>query len=215
MNYSDLIIFIIEIIGTIAFAWSGALTAIKKNMDIFGISVLGVTTAVGGGLIRDLILDINPPSMFSNSIYTFVAVITCIILFLFYFFNKREVDEHTANRFIQMMNICDSIGLGVFTVLGVDTAASAGYEDHKFLMIFVGVLTGVGGGVLRDIMAQDTPFILVKHVYACASIAGGVVCAYMLDYYDRLPSIVIGAAVTIIIRVLAIRYRWNLPHVKR
>lgn len=205
--------FIIEIIGTVAFASSGALIGIRKNMDIFGINVLGITTALGGGLIRDLVLGINPPNMFRNSVYAIAAVITSCVLFLIVRLRQELLGSRFMELYERLMNVMDAIGLGAFTVIGINTALKLGYES-TFLLIFVGLITGIGGGMLRDIMAGTTPFVFVKHVYACASIAGAVVCLLLRTVCTMSMAMIVGAVVVIIIRILATRYRWNLPKVQ-
>lgn len=213
MSFSQWVVYIIEIIGTVAFASSGAMIAIRKNMDIFGINVLAITTALGGGLIRDLILGINPPNMFRDSSYALWAIATACVLFVIFKWRKRLLESHWIEKYEQLMGIMDAIGLGAFTVIGIDKAIQMGY-DSTFLLIFVGVITGVGGGMLRDIMAGNTPFIFVKHVYACASIAGAIVCLLARLIFLDYVAMIIGAVVVILIRILAARYRWNLPKVQ-
>lgn len=213
MDYSDIIIFIMEIIGTVAFASSGAMLAIKKEMDLFGVCVLGVSTAVGGGLIRDLILGILPPGMFRKPVYTLVAVGVSILLFCIIYVNHNLLQGKIALAYDRIMLIFDAVGLGIFTVVGVNTAWNADYEQ-KFLLIFVGVLTGVGGGLMRDVMAQVKPYILTKHVYACASIVGSVICVLGKPIMGRLWAMVAGAAAVMLIRFLAAYYRWNLPRIE-
>lgn len=213
MDYSDIIIFIMELVGTIAFASSGAMLAIRKSMDIFGVCVLGVVTSVGGGLIRDLILGIIPPGMFQNPMYTLVALVVSVLLFMIIYVNHSWLKGKVALIYDKVIRIFDALGLGIFTVMGVNTAWNAGYEQ-KFLLVFVGVLTGVGGGLLRDVMAQEKPYILTKHVYACASIAGALVCVLGREVLGDLGAMVAGAVSVIIIRILAVHYSWNLPRVK-
>lgn len=210
MEYSDLIVFIMEIIGTVAFASSGAMLGIRKEMDLFGVCVLGVTTSVGGGLIRDLILGITPPGMFCTPVYTLVALGISILLFVIVAVNHSWVKGRIGLIYDRIMLFCDSLGLGIFTVVGINTAWKAGY-DQKFLLVFVGVLTGVGGGLLRDVMAQEKPYILTKHIYACASIAGAFACVFGAGFLGDLGGMMAGAAVVILIRFLAAYYRWNLP----
>lgn len=213
MEYSDIIIFMMELVGTIAFASSGAMLAIRKSMDIFGVCVLGVVTSVGGGLIRDLILGITPPGMFRKPVYTLVALVVSVLLFLLIYFNHNWVKGKVALIYDKTMRIFDALGLGIFTVVGINTAWHAGYEQ-RFLLTFVGVLTGVGGGLLRDVMAQEKPYILTKHVYACASIAGAVVCVFGRNAMGDLGAMVAGAAAVVMIRILAVHYNWNLPKVE-
>ena len=210
----DKYIFIIEIIGTIAFASSGAMVGIKKQMDLLGVCVLGMTTAVGGGMIRDLILGVNPPVMFQNPTYALLAIAFSIFIFCgMYFFQRQLTNNKFQEVYDKLMMIFDSLGLGLFTVVGVTTAINIGYETTGFLQIFVGVLTGVGGGVLRDVMAGNTPYIFVKHVYASASIFGAVVCVLVGLRSGELAAMIAGAVVVFVIRILAAYYKWNLPRI--
>lgn len=213
MSISRLAVFIIEIIGTVAFASSGAMIGIRKNMDIFGINVLAITTALGGGLIRDLVLGITPPNMFRNSAYAIAAVFTACLLFLLFRLNRQLLESRFVELYEKWMNVMDAIGLGAFTVIGIDTALGLGY-DSIFLLLFVGVITGIGGGMLRDIMAGNTPFVFVKHVYACASIAGAIVCLILRSFIPETGAMIAAAGLVILIRMLAAHYRWNLPRVQ-
>lgn len=215
MNYSDLIIYIFEMIGTVAFASSGALVGIRKNMDIFGVNVLGITTAVGGGCIRDIILGITPPKMFQNFSYVGASILISCILFTIFYLNQELLSSRFLETYERVMISLDAIGLGVFTVMGIRTAIEASFENNLFLLIFVGAVTGIGGGMLRDVMAGMTPFVFVKHVYAVASILGAV-CYIILRLYIRdTISLFLGAAVVIIIRLLAAHFRWNLPRIRQ
>lgn len=227
MEYSDIIIYMMELVGTVAFAVSGAMTAIQKRMDLFGVNVLGVTTAVGGGLIRDLILGANPPVMFRNYTYALTAVITSTLLFVVVFLKERggirpflprmtrtiPLGRNAHEAYDRLLLVGDTIGLGIFTVVGSHNAVSAGYEQNRFLLVFVGVLTGVGGGMLRDVMAGNMPYILVKHVYAVASLAGALVYMALYRHISDLQCMMAGAAAVMLIRFLAAHYRWNLPKI--
>ena len=213
MEYSDLMIFIMEMLGTVAFASSGAMLGIERKMDIFGVNVLGVTTAVGGGIIRDLILGINPPVTFLHSVYALAAVITSTLLFLIVYVRNQLFSGSFARWYDRIMLVCDTIGLGIFTVVGSYAAVAAGYQDNRFLVVFVGVISGVGGGVIRDMMAGTMPYIFVKHVYAVASIIGGLVFILLYPYAGRVAGMMIGAGVVCAIRFLAAYYRWNLPRI--
>ena len=205
----ETLIFVLEMIGTVAFAASGAMTAVKKNMDVFGVAILGLTTAVGGGVIRDLILGQTPPRMFQNPIYAGLAVAVALIIFIIarrgYFEGRHELYDFS-------MLIMDSLGLAAFTVTGIGAALETNAESGWFLLIFVGVVTGVGGGVLRDVMAGDMPYIFVKHVYACASLLGAVVCTalYALGAGDSLAMLA-GMLSVVLLRFLSAYFRWNLP----
>ena len=164
---------IVELAGTMAFAVSGAMTGLSKRMDIFGVAILGLTTATGGGVLRDILLGSFPPMMFRDPIYAAFAVGTSIVIFLPF---VRRLLARTKRIYTAILFFTDTFGLGIFTVVGVQAAYVAGYEN-AFLAIFVGTITGVGGGVLRDVLAGNTPYIFVKHVYASAAIAGAVICA--------------------------------------
>lgn len=210
LENSNNLILLIEIIGTIAFASSGALTAMKQNMDIFGVNVLAIITAVGGGCIRDLIIGCTPPVMFIRPIYALVAMITCNLLFIIFYCNKKLLTNSFMVVYEKLMLVLDAIGLGIFTVVGVSAGMETAHADNLFLIVFLGVITGVGGGVLRDVLATQKPYILVRHVYACASLIGAVLCA-LLWPVGTLPAMGISAAVVIITRLLAMKFRWNLP----
>ncbi len=205
------VFFVIEIIGTIAFACSGAMVAIEKQLDLLGIIVLGVTTAVGGGMIRDLIIGIQPPTLFVNPVYVLTAFLAVMVLFGIVRFRRMTILVFSSLTYERVMNLLDAIGLGAFTVVGIDTAIEAGYGDYRFLMIFLGVITGVGGGILRDIMAGQTPAVLKKHVYACASIAGAICYVLLMDSCGTDISMIVSALLVVLIRVLARHYKWNLP----
>ena len=204
----DSVFFVLEIIGTVAFAVSGAMIAMHKKMDIFGVVILGLTTAVGGGIIRDIILGITPPTTFLNPIYAIVAAVTSIIIFLPF---VQKMIVHSRKIYDIVLLITDSIGLGVFSVMGVKTAYAHSSEYSLFLLIFVGVITGVGGGIMRDLFAGNTPFIFIKHFYACASLIGTSACAILWKYVGSFIAMVAGVSIIVILRILAARFHWGLP----
>ena len=211
MQLQPNIIFIVEIIGTIAFASSCAMVAVRKRLDLFGIIVLGVITAVGGGMLRDLMIGNIPPNMFRNPVYVLAAFLTVLVLFLLFRCWPFLLGSRYIEGYEKIMNILDAIGLGAFTVIGIDTGVEAGYGDYHFLIIFLGVITGIGGGILRDIMAGETPYVLKKHIYACASIAGACLYVVLLQV-TRSDSAMIGSALLVVaIRILASHFRWDLP----
>ena len=117
-------------------------------------------------------------------------------------------------QYERLMMTLDAIGLGAFTVMGIYVAIHRPDKKSALLLIFVGMVTGIGGGMLRDVMAGMTPFVFVKHVYACASMVGAIVCVALLQWIDEVPAMIIGAAVIIVIRLLAARFRWNLPRIR-
>ena len=185
------IIFALEIVGTITFAISGATLGLEKGMDLMGITILGLTTGVGGGIIRDLIVGQTPPLTFRNPIYLIVSIITSVIVFLppvrKWIFSKSTLYE-------MLMLVMDSVGL-----------------HGVILLSFVGVVTGVGGGVLRDMMAGDRPYIFVKHFYASASLIGAIFCTVLWNNIDQRIAMTGGAAIILVLRLMAARYRWSLP----
>ena len=208
MNISGTtIVFLIEMIGTVAFASSGAMVGIRKNMDIFGVNMLGITTAVGGGIIRDLVLGATPPRTFKDPVYILVSMVTSCLLFICVYFNKQFLESKWMAQYERLMMTLDAIGLGAFTVMGIYVAIHRPDKKSALLLIFVGMVTGIGGGMLRDVMAGMTPFVFVKHVYACASMVGAIVCVALLQWIDEVPAMIIGAAVIIVIRLLAARFR--------
>ena len=209
------IVFILEIIGVVAFAITGVITALEKKFDIFGAIVLGVTTSVGGGIVRDMILGYLPPAAFRKPVFAATAIITSLAVFLIAYFLGTRIKKH-FDVYSQVINVFDSIGLSVFVIGGVNSAISCGFGDNMFLAVFVGTLTGVGGGVMRDIMAGRVPTILRKRVYALAAVIGAIIY-YLLTYYNVCSStwaIIIGAGSVLVIRILATIFRWNLPTVK-
>lgn len=214
MSYQDIVIFIMEIIGTVAFAASGAMVGVEKKMDLFGVCVLGIITSVGGGMIRDIILGITPPNVFQDPVYAVVATITSCVVFTVIYVHKQVLVGHFRETYERILLIMDSIGLGIFTVMGVHTGIQQGYIDRMFLLVFLGTITGVGGGILRDMMAGVPPYVFVRHVYACASIAGAFVCVCSYRSFDPVTSMVLSFLVVILIRYLAAHYHWNLPKLK-
>mgnify|MGYP002596965082 CR=1 FL=1 len=204
----NIFVIILDLVGTIAFSVSGAMVAIKKNMDIFGVMILGLITAVGGGVIRDLTLGISPPATFRDPIYATTALLTAAIVFLPAV--QRLLARHQRTYDLTML-MMDSLGLGIFTVIGVQAAFAQSPNHGVFLLTFVGVITGVGGGVLRDVLAGNMPYIFVKHIYACASLIGAVICGVLWHPAGEVAAMLTGAAAVFAIRCLSAHYRWNLP----
>lgn len=214
MDYQSIITFFMEMAGTVAFAASGAMVGVERNMDIFGVSVLGVVTAVGGGMIRDIVLGIIPPNVFTNPVYALVATITSCVVFLVFYWKRQLLEGHMRLTYDRVMLVMDSIGLGIFTVVGVNTGIRSGYMDNVFLLVFLGTITGVGGGLMRDMMAGVPPYIFVKHIYACASVMGAMSCIFLYRQFGELPAMMISSMLVFMIRLLAAKYRWNLPRVR-
>ncbi len=213
MDIQAAVTYIMEMIGTIAFAASGAMVGIRKKMDIFGVCVLGFVTACGGGMVRDVILGIHPPNVFRNTDYALVAVVTSIVVFVTIYVKRDMMDGNFKVIYDRAMLIMDSIGLAIFTVVGVNIGIQAGYLEKIFLLTFLGTITGVGGGLMRDVMAGEPPYIFVKHIYASASVIGAIVCVYMYRSFGVVVSMVVSSAVILLIRYLAAHYHWNLPNI--
>ncbi|MBR5329768.1 MAG: trimeric intracellular cation channel family protein [Firmicutes bacterium] len=205
-------ILVLELIGTCAFAISGAVVSIKKHLDIFGVVFCGLITALGGGVIRDILLSNLPPAMFCNYIYAFFAVGTTILTFLFALIAKNSF-ESKAIYIDRVNNIFDAIGLGVFTIVGINTALSMGFTDNPFFVIFLGMTTGCGGGILRDVLVREVPFILSEKIYAIASILGGILYYQMVAVWqvDVFLSVICGIAFIVVLRITSSVFRWDLP----
>ena len=196
----EIITFAMEIIGTIAFAVSGAYVAIEKKMDMLGVIFLGITTAIGGGIIRDILIGATPPESLTNPLYFFIAAAVSIIVFIPQIREHIDIDS-------KLIVFIDAIGLGAFTVIGCSKALQF---DNFWLSLFLGTLTGVGGGVLRDIFAAQKPVIFVKHFYALASLAGALIYLLVLPCGNILAMSSAIIAV-IVLRMLAAKYKWHLP----
>ena len=204
-------LFVLELIGTIAFAISGAVVGIQKKMDVFGVSILAMTTAVGGGIIRDIILNVTPPAAFRRPVFALSAIAVGIIVFTLYRFH---LEMEKLSFYDALLGVMDAIGLGLFTVIGVEAAYVHVADSNAYLAVFVGVVTGVGGGVMRDIFAGNTPAVFTKHFYACASLIGAIVCALSWSRIDPVFSMLFGAITIVVLRNLASHYRWSLPKIK-
>lgn len=207
-------LFLFDLIGTIAFAISGAFVGIRKGMDIFGVNVLAVTTACGGGLMRDLIIGSIPPQMFRNPFFVMVAIVVANVVFLLVYLH-RHMPRKVAPLYDKLLFWFDSLGLAAFTVDGVMAGIAMGYGDNEFLICFLGFMTAVGGGALRDVLAGQTPDIFRKHVYAVAAIAGAVLMVALLRLFGSEQIAMLGGfLLVLVLRFLAAHFRWNLPKVK-
>ncbi|MFV0440751.1 MAG: trimeric intracellular cation channel family protein [Lachnospirales bacterium] len=214
MSVNPIVYFIFSIVGTIAFAISGAIVGIRRNMDVFGVCVLGATTACGGGIIRDIIIGIVPTSLI-NPIYVGVSiVISLIVFFIMYFFHDSISKSKYTNIYDNIIMAMDSVGLGVFTVMGVQTGIAAGFIENTFLLVFLGTITGVCGGLLRDMMASKTPYIFSEDIYAGASILGAISCVYLHKYFGEVVALLLATTVVVFIRYLAKRLNLNLLRIK-
>lgn len=206
---------VIEVIGVIAFSISGSMVAIRRKTDLFGVILLSIITTLGGGLTRDVILSFSPPGFFSMKSYILLSAIIAVIVFLFarkfshtYLENELKI-EHINDVF-------DAVGLGIFVVMGVKVAFDHGHTNDALISITCGLLTGICGGMLRDILTNYTPFVLVKRIYALAALAGSSVYYILYVYGDAIhigenAAIIIGVLITFILRILAMTFKWNMP----
>ena len=209
--YTETVLSTISIIGIIAFSVSGAMAAIEKHTDPFGAIVLAVITATGGGILRDITLGILPPQAFRDC--TYVTISACVALFVFSiaylykdYYKKNSVITANIN------NIFDALGLGVFVVIGAQSAIDYGFVKNGFLVIFIGTVTGIGGGFLRDIIAREIPAVLTKHIYALAAIAGSLIFYIMyINNFNYALAVFAASGVTFLLRMLATYFHWNLP----
>ena len=199
--------FYFELIGAAAFAVSGAALAVKKGMDLFGVAMMGMTTAVGGGMLRDVMLGQTPPAALRDPLQALVAIGVSLLVFLVW---KRFHPSGDHRDWEALLLVADSIGLGIFTAHGAAVAIQAGHGTNVFLVLFMGMLTGVGGGVLRDVCCMERPYIFTKHIYACASLAGAAVCM-LLWSAGQSVAMLAGCALTVVLRVCAAAFRWSLP----
>lgn len=208
----DELIYALEIIGAAAFAVSGAMAALEHDADIFGVIFLAVVTALGGGVIRDLLLGVTPPKMFVSYVYLAVAAVAALVVFADAYIRREKYRKH-RDKLDSINNMFDAVGLAVFTVSGMNTAMQQ--SDNVLLILVLGMSTGVGGGMLRDMMINKMPKVLRKRVYAVASLLGGGVYygLFALGVHETIAA-VSGMAVIIALRVLATVYKWNLPAIR-
>lgn len=206
----ELIISAIETVGTVAFALSGVLTAMERRLDLFGAFVLAGTTAVGGGVLRDLILGHTPPRAFVDPYYVGVAFAAACIMLLIVRIAGQGSEGGTVN-FFNVLNLCDAMGLGIFSVLGAEAAFQCGHGENLFLTVFVGVVTGVGGGVLRDLLAGRPPVIMRRDIYALCSIAGTLLFCLLRRLLPLSAAMLLGAAFIFLFRLVVLKKKATLP----
>jgi uncharacterized membrane protein YeiH len=198
------IIYLIDILGTFAFAISGALVALDKKFDIFGVIIIAFVTAVGGGMLRDILINAHPINWIGdlNYLYTIFAAV------IFTFLVKSKIAYLSKTMFL-----FDTIGISVFTLLGLQKGLS--YELHPLVAVIMGMISAVFGGVLRDVLTNRVPLIFEKEIYASACLAGGVM--YLILNHFRVQeniNFIISALVVVIIRVVAVRFSLELPRIK-
>lgn len=196
------LLYFIDIFGTAVFAISGVLLAGRLKMDPFGVIVLGSVTAIGGGSIRDMALGATPVFWITDIAYIWIIIITCLLTMIIIRRPKR------LPWFV--LPVCDAIGLGAFVGIGVEKSLL--FQDSYLIAVIMGVITGCGGGIIRDVLAREVPMVLRSEVYATACIIGGSihVGALYLDYSNR-TAFIAGALATLIIRLGAIKWHLSLP----
>lgn len=214
MEIVDIFFYVAEVIGLVAFGVVGAMIAIDRGLDLFGVVFITFVNAFGGGIMRDLFIGEIPPKMFYSYEYIIyvavsavVVIVTVSILKERFFRNRIVIDK--------VINIFDAVGLGAFAIVGVRAGISAGFGDNVFFCVFLGMTTGIGGGILRDLLSHAKPLVLVKQIYALAAIMGGLLYYYLekLDISYAL-STVSAILLVVVIRLLAAHFRWDLPVIR-
>jgi len=201
---SDFFIYVLDLFGTVAFAITGAFKAIEKKFDIIGILVLATITGVAGGTIRDVVLGRVPNSIVDPT-YVIVTIASGIVIFFLY----SRLKKHW-NLFLKF----DAIGLGVFTIIGATFAYNI-FGLNFLAILLAGVLTAAGGGILRDIFVNQVPIVFVKEFYLSASFIGIVIFSIILYFTNELYyATIVGITLTSSLRLIAMKYNWNLPKVK-
>jgi len=200
---------IFEFIGTISFAISGAMEAIRHKMDLFGVTMLAVITATGGGVLRDLVIGYTPPRVFRDPTWAVVSMAVALLVFAIMRWMRAAALQFPRAREIAY-TLADTLGLAAFTVLGIESAG----EGNGALLLFVGMITGVGGGVMRDVLAGTVPSIFRKHIYALASAAGAITDILLMRILPEEAAMLAGFCVVTIIRMLAVHFKWNLPRIE-
>ncbi|EIZ0687316.1 TRIC cation channel family protein [Vibrio parahaemolyticus] len=198
----SMLLYMIDLFGTAIFAVSGVLLAGRLKMDPFGVIVLGSVTAIGGGTIRDMALGATPVFWITDTTYLWVIFITCLLTMILVRKPKRLA--------WWVLPVCDAIGLAVFVGIGVEKALA--YNASGMVAVIMGVITGCGGGIIRDVLAREVPMVLRSEVYATACIIGGIfhTMAVSMDY-DHSTALLAGVISTLVIRLGAIRWHLSLP----
>lgn len=196
---------LLDFIGTAAFALSGALTAINKRLDPFGVFIIAFVTAVGGGTLRDMMIGKTPVGWMLDLRYVYVIVIGYILAIIF----RKKLDRLRTSLFL-----FDTIGLGVFTLIGLERGIVFGL--HPLICIALGTMTACFGGVIRDILCNEIPVIFRREIYATVCMFGGVVF-FALKKMNLNQDVlyVITSSVMIVFRLLAVKYKWYLPALKQ
>ena len=205
LSQIDFFIYVLDLFGTMAFAVTGAFKAIEHKADIVGIIILATITGLAGGTIRDIVFGKTLPNSLIDPAYVIITVISAIVLFLLY----SKMKKHW-NLFLKF----DAVGLGVFTVIG-GTFAYNLFGMNFLIIVLSGMLTGIGGGILRDVFVNQTPIVFVKELYASASFIGAIVFYFTLLITNEVyAATILGIVLTTGLRLVAMKYNWNLPRVR-
>lgn len=197
--------FILEIIGTVAFAISGALTAMQKKMDPFGVFIIAFATAAGGGTLRDVMIGSTPVGWMLDLSYIYMIIVGFILAIIF----KIQLDKLRIS-----MMLFDTIGLSVFALIGLQKGID--YGLHPAISIGLGTITACFGGVLRDILCAEIPIIFRREIYATLCILGGVVFFVLKKNLVPMDLVYLISAITIaVLRVLVVKFKWSLPTLGR
>lgn len=195
---------IIDILGTVAFAVSGVYAALQKRLDVFGVLIIAFITAIGGGTVRDMMIGDLPVSWIRNINYSLIILSTVIVVIIF--------KDSIFRNFQKTLLVFDSIGLGFFTILGLQKGLAFGL--HPVICIALGTVTGCFGGIIRDISLNNIPLIFEKEIYATACIVGGTV--FILLGYTKI-NVELNEAISILIvflvRILSVYFQWKLPSI--
>ncbi|EGQ7914434.1 TPA: TRIC cation channel family protein [Vibrio parahaemolyticus] len=198
----SMLLYMIDLFGTAIFAVSGVLLAGRLKMDPFGVIVLGSVTAIGGGTIRDMALGATPVFWITDTTYLWVIFITCLLTMILVRRPKRLA--------WWVLPVCDAIGLAVFVGIGVEKALA--YNASGMVAVIMGVITGCGGGIIRDVLAREVPMVLRSEVYATACIIGGIFHTMAVSMgYDHSTALLAGVISTLVILLGAIRWHLSLP----
>jgi len=196
---------LLDILGTMAFAMSGSLTAMNKKMDPFGVFVIAFVTSVGGGTLRDILIGRTPVGWMKDLTYVYMIVLGFVIALIF----RKRLDKVRVSLFL-----FDTIGLGVFTLIGLEKGIDI--ELHPVICIALGTMTACFGGVLRDILCTEIPVIFRKEIYATICIIGGGVF-FLLRKWNVPQDVLylVTSGVIIGVRLLAVNYKWSMPVLER
>lgn len=206
----NLYINILEIIGTIAFSISGTVEGIRHRLDAFGVLICGIVTATGGGIIRDLMIGQIPPKALLDSRFVVIAIITSIIVFLIAWkYKQRFLNYLSSNKIV---NFSDNVGLATFTIIAIQRCLPL-FSDNISVLLFVGVITGTGGGVLRDLFTNTIPVIFRKRVYAVASLIGAIIFISTYSLIGETTASLISMMIIVIIRLCSSKYNWDIPKI--